>query len=229
MHHVVVEEWSRRESGLHRRDARVKLAALLLLLAAAGTLRPPAHPALAAAFLTACAGAVAARLPLLSFLARGAVVLPFSLTFAAVTWLAGDPARALSLIEKSYVSALLALLLIAVTPLPKLFAGLDALGMPAVLNLTVQFLYRYLFVIMEQAQHMRLASQCRGGGFLASAGALGVLFARSYGRAEGIHRSMLARGFSGSFPLLDPPAIRPADFVFLAAAAAVAALVRFAI
>ena len=108
---------------------------------------------------------------------------------------------------KSYLSALAVILVVATTPIPLLLRGLQSLGAPRILVLIVQFLHRYLFVISEQAQHMRLAAACRQAGsktrpsakFRAAAGAVSVLFARSYNRAEGIHRAMLSRGFQGQF------------------------------
>lgn len=234
MHHVLVEQWSRRASWLHRRDARVKLIALIALLIAIGTTRIAAHAALSAYLLLLLTAILAAGLPAGAMFLRASTVLPFTGTFAIVTWLAGDTPRAIALMEKSYLSALAALILISTTPLPRLFNGLESLGVPRLINLVVQFLYRYLFVISEQAQHMRLASQCRGGKsssgirgrWQAAAGALAVLFARSYGRAEGVHRAMLARGFAGHFPLLSVPQIGLADGGFLLAAIAAALLVR---
>ena len=89
------------------------------------------------------------------------LVLPFSLTFALISWLAGEPLRALALVEKSYLSTVAVLLLAGVTPLPLLLGGLERLGSPRLLVLVAQFLYRYLFVLSEQAQHMRLAASCR--------------------------------------------------------------------
>ena len=77
----------------------------------------------------------------------------------------------------------------------------------------MQFLHRYLFVVSEQAQHMRLAAESRGsaGGsrfrrwrVRAATGALAVLFARSYNRAEGTYRAMLSRSFEGRLHLLVP-------------------------
>jgi energy-coupling factor transporter transmembrane protein EcfT len=60
--------------------------------------------------------------------------------------------------------------------------------------------------------------------FRAAAGALGVLFARSYARAGDIHRAMLARGFHGRFLRLHAEHFRPADtaFALLASLAPVA-------
>ena len=100
--------------------------------------------------------------------------------------------------------------------------------------LVAQFLYRYLFVISEQAQHMRQAARCRGGllggprgsRFRAAAGAVTVLFGRSYQRAEGIHQAMLARGFEGRLTPISSFSFSMKDAVFLAAAVVVATAVR---
>jgi cobalt/nickel transport system permease protein len=65
-----------------------------------------------------------------------------------------------------------------------------------------QFIYRYLLLIGEQARRMAMAAKARGAkrSFSAVAGAIGVLFARSYDRAEAVHRAMLARGYKGLLP-----------------------------
>ena len=139
--------------------------------------------------------------------------------------------RLKALLVKSYFSAAAVLVAAGSTPLPKLLWGFEALGAPRFLILVVQFLYRYLFVISEQAQHMRLAAQCRGSasrglGFRRAAGAIAVLFARSYARAEGIHDAMLARGSAGEIRLLAGPRAGGRDFAFFAFGIAVIAAVR---
>jgi cobalt/nickel transport system permease protein len=235
LHHVVLERWSRGESFLHRRDARVKILALLaFLVAVATTDRDFIWAALCyAAILTA--GVFSARLSLPGALRRAAVVVPFSLTFAIGSWLSGEPHRAALLLAKSYLSAWAALLLVATTPLPHLLRGLERLGAPGFLLMVAQFLHRYLFVIAEQAHRMRLAGLCRGGllrrkgGFRAAAGALGVLFARSYARAESIHRAMVSRGFRGHFQLLAEARLSAADVAFLCVAWGASLLARMAV
>jgi energy-coupling factor transporter transmembrane protein EcfT len=88
----------------------------------------------------------------------------------------------------------------------------------------VQLLYRYLFVISEQAQHMRLAARSRGSAsgarwrrwrFRAAAGALAVLFARSYRRADGTYKAMLSRSFHGRLHLLAAPKPAWGDALFV--------------
>jgi len=234
LHHVRVDQWSRGSSPLHTRDPRAKILALLVFLIVLAT--TPANAAITLAIDSALllAGIMIAGLPLAGLLLRAMVVLPFSLTFGLLSWLVGDRWRAIGLVEKSYLSAVAVLLIIGVTTLPALLTGLERLGAPRMFVLVAQFLYRYLFVISEQAQHMRLAAASRQGNphihrkgrFRAAAGALAVLFARSYYRAEGIHRAMLARAFTGRFPLLDSQHFRPADAVFAFAISAFLILVR---
>jgi cobalt/nickel transport system permease protein len=231
LHHVVLERWSRGTSFLHHRDARVKILALLVfLIAVATTPRDFELPGLFY-FVALVGGMIAARLPVDGMLRRAAVVLPFSLTLAAITWIAGEPRRALMVVEKSFLSAAAALLLVASTPLPQLLRGLEMLGTPRFLLMVAQFVYRYLFVIAEQGHRMRVAALCRGGsfrrkGFRAAAGMLGVLFARSYERADRIHRAMISRGFEGHFHLLSNPRLGWADAGFLGLSVALVAAIR---
>lgn len=240
MHHLDVEGWSQGASPLHRRDARSKLAALAAFLIAVSTTPirgdlgriSVAYLGYAALLLFAAA---ASHLPLAGLARRAALVLPFSATFALLTWWSGDAARALAIAEKSFLSGFAALLLIATTPLVQLLAALERLRVPRLLILVTQFVYRYLFVISEQAQHMRLAALSRyssgapsGRRFQAAAAALSVLFARSWERADGIYRAMLARGFSGRFAASVRPHFHLADYGFLAASVAASIAVRLA-
>ena len=160
MHHVVVEGWTRRKSPLHGCDARLKIVLALGLLIAIALTRTPG--ALACCAAVVLGGIIAAGLPPLSVLARAAYVLPFAASFALISVLGGDAQRAASLVGRSYISALVALLLVGTTPLPRLMRAFEQLGAPGFFVQVVQYLYRYLFVVSEQAQHMRLAAACRG-------------------------------------------------------------------
>lgn len=239
MHHVTLERWSRQDSFLHRRDPRAKTVALLAFLIVLAVTREHL-PWIALAWVAALSFlTVAAGLPWAGLAIRAAIVLPFGLVFAAVSWLSGDAARAVSLLLKSYLSAMAVLLLAATTPIPQLLRGLELMGVPRFLLTVVQFLYRYLFVISEEAQHMRTAAVARGASvrgtvahgarFRAAAGALAVLFARSYERAEEIHRAMLARGFSGHFLPLSRLAFAGSDAAFVLLALPAPLLLRLAV
>lgn len=194
MRFAELDAWGLRDSVLHRRDARAKIIATLLILIAAsrGSL---VFPVLALALALPLA-----RLPLIPVLLRGAVVLPFSVGFAAASWMSGRPDIALFVLLRSYLSALCVIVLLGSTQFPAILEALRRMGAPPLLLDTIQFVYRYLSLIGEQSKRMAIAASARGArrSFTAVAGATGVLFARSYDRAEAVHRSMLARGYSGS-------------------------------
>lgn len=224
-----LEEWSRRDSFLHRRDARIKiLSALLFLVAVSST--PPSSPAafVPAGALLAC-GLYISGLPPLALLARAGVIIPFPLFFGFVSWMENNNALfAGALVARSYISALAVLLLVGVTPLPALFDGLRGIGVPALLVMVLQSLVRYLQVIVDHGTRMRRAALCRDAGVMPrrnrqslwrrASGALAVLFGRSYERAEGVHRAMIARGFRGDFLSIRPPAVTTQDWLYLAGA-----------
>lgn len=192
--HFVFDEWSRLSSPLHRLDPRLKLLSTLALLALTAV-----WPQAWLLYLPAAALILLARLPLPGLALRAALVLPFTLTFAALTWWTGDPHRAVTLLWRSYLSALWAALLMATTPIEDVMHAARRLGAPRLLIQVMEFTWRYLGVIAEQAWRMRTAALARGAGrsFEISAASLAVLFASSYSRAGRIHRAMSARGAGG--------------------------------
>jgi len=233
VHHLVIDRWSRGSSVLHQRDPRAKLAALLVFLIALSTTPAAAQWAFAAYAALLIVAVSRARLPILGLAARAALILPFSATFALLTWWSGDSLRALSLAEKSFLSGVAALLFVGTTPLTGWTSALESWRVPRMLILVIQFVYRYLFVIAEQAQRIRWAAlsrgsqkQSRAGGFRLAAALVGVLFARSWHRADGIYHSMLARGFRGRFVPAAPAPFRASDAVFFSACLAGCVAIR---
>jgi cobalt/nickel transport system permease protein len=182
---------------------------------------------------------MAAGIPLRLALVRAGLVFSFALPFALLSFLAGEPGRAGALLAKSYLSSLAVLLVVSTTPMTVLLRGLEAVGAPRFLLMVAQFVYRYLFVIAEEAQQLRAAAAARGATvrgtlarrarFQAAAGALGALFARSYARAEAVHRAMLARGFAACFTGLDQLQFRRADAYFALLAGCVPVAARLAV
>jgi len=214
---------------MHRRDPAAKLLPLGVFLVALATVHRGLPWMAAGAVTILAAGFLAARLPIGRAFLRGTVVLPFTGTVALISWLSGDPARALELLMKSYLSALAVVLVVATSPLPGLFRRLESLGIPPFLLMVAQLVYRYLFVIAGEAAHMRTAAMSRGGmSFHAAAGAVAVLFARSHERAAAIHQAMLARGFQARFIPLSPPKFGTADALFTAGVISAVLVLRLA-
>jgi len=188
------DQWSRGNSAIHRLDPRIKVAACLALLILTGVWSRAWTVVPVAVLLAA-----AARVPIPGVARRAALVLPFTLVFAAVTAFLGDYHRAAALLWRSYLSALWVSLLMATTPLEDVLETAARFGVPRLLVEVTHFTWRYLGVIGAQAWRLKTAALTRGGerSFPISAASIAMLFASSYARAERIHRAMLARGATG--------------------------------
>ncbi len=104
------------------------------------------------------------------------------------------------------------LLLASTTPLERLLWAMRRLGMPGLLVATIAAMYRYVFVLLDELKRMRRAriartfaargsvstAELRSGATL-----VGMLLVRASDRAGRVHAAMLARGFTGDFPVLD--------------------------
>ena len=137
-----------------------------------------------------------------------------------------------SILVKFALTISAALLLIATTSFPGICRGLRRLGLPALFVSQLLFLYRYLFVLMEEAMRVVRARDMRsfgtrGTGVRVFVRIVGTLFLRTVERAERIYGAMLARGFRGEVPSMRREALRPSDAVFVLAAGSFFALCRF--
>lgn len=216
---------------MHRSHATVKILVALALLISIGTLTRHSAAECTLYFTLLIAAAALARLPVIAVIWGAAVVLPFALCFAAMSALAGNPAQAVLLVVRAWLSALVAIILVATTPMPRLIAGLETLRAPRFLLQVMQFLIRYLGVLAEEARIMLQAGSARSGSlgtlrFHQAAAIMAVLFARSYSRARAIHRAMISRGFEGRLPDVRQTPFRRADACFGVGAVAVVIAVR---
>jgi cobalt/nickel transport system permease protein len=212
-----VQDWARGTSPLHRRNSTCKLISLLIVLIAIATcpLQEWAAPAVIAALLIA--GSPVAGIPAAGLMGRAAIVSLFVLPFAVFIGAAGDLHRAFGILVRAYSSATAIVVYAGITPVPETLIALRNIGLPPVLVEVIQFVYRFLFVIGEQARGMGVAATARGAARLsASAGSVAVLFARSYQRAEAVHQSMLSRGYRGDMPLLSRTTTDAADLGLVA-------------
>jgi cobalt/nickel transport system permease protein len=120
--------------------------------------------------------------------------------------------RFLSIALKSWISVQAAVLLAGVTPFPALLAALRALRVPPLLVAIFSLMWRYLFVLVDEALRLLRARQARSGhsdlpglkpgGSLpwraaVAGGMAGSLFLRAFERSDRIYMAMLARGYDG--------------------------------
>jgi cobalt/nickel transport system permease protein len=125
-----------------------------------------------------------------------------------------------TLLLKAWLSTLAMAGLMAVTRAVDLLSGLQRLKFPPLLIMMASFMYRYLFVLTDEALRLKQARDCRHfGGNLAlnvrSTGHMaGSLFIRSYERGERIYAAMVSRGFNGRIPALSSTSPRSVEVIY---------------
>lgn len=242
-----LDDLGRRDTPIHRLDARVKAAVTLCFLLVVMSFNryevSALTPLVAYPLFLVVVGEVPAGLLLRKLL----LAAPFALMVGLLNpWLDRAPGVLLgtwsvsagwlscaSIALRFLLTVGAAVALIACTGLYRLAAGLQQLGLPHVLVTQLLLLYRYLFVVAEEGRQMRQSVQARGGTGsalpLRTYGHLiGHLLLRSLDRAARVHRAMLARGFDGSVRVAAPPSAGARDVGFAVAWIAFFLIVRFA-
>ncbi len=236
---------------VHRLDPRAKIVGLTTVTLVAVSAPIATWPVHLACAVVLVAVAVVARIPARTIWRRARVVLPLVLFVAAFMpfFRAGGTAYSLgpltvseaglevlaAVAAKATIGTVSAVVLGATTSFPAVLRGLDAMRVPGALTLIAAFMYRYLFVIADEAQRMRaaLSSRAYAPRNALHAAPIGrattALFLRSYGRGERVHRAMLARGYTGTMPELTPLRFGVADAAFVIAIAVLLVGVRLAI
>ena len=246
---VIGERYHHGEGLLYRADSRVKLL-IAIAFAFAVTAIPEGHWLSFAAFAVFVVVAIAlSRLPVWLVVRRSLLALPFIaaaipliftrpgetvFTVPLVGWTASDAGLVAvgSILLKSWLAVLVAVVLTSCTQPIDLIRGLERLHVPRVLAATIFFMYRYLFVIGGEGQRLMRARESRSaisprgyktGGSLAwrakvLGNMVGSLFIRSYERSERIYAAMQARGYDGTVRFADERTLVRADWLLLATA-----------
>jgi cobalt/nickel transport system permease protein len=202
LRHDFLDRWSRIDSPLHRLPASLKLAAALLLVLAIVATPMGQAPALAAIATFLVTLAALSRVPPRYLIGRLLLLEPLALGGALLAAFQPDGwARLLAILTRSTLCLATMLLLTSTTPFAELLAVLRRLRLPALLVTVLALLYRYLFVLVDEAERLQRARRARSfdrgrpRSWLLLAGLLGQLFARSTERAERIYAAMGARGW----------------------------------
>jgi cobalt/nickel transport system permease protein len=229
------------ESPVHRLDPRAKLAGLLGVTVVAVTAPLRAWPVWVACAAVLGLYAAAGRVGPHDVWRRVRVVLPLVLLVGALVPFARPGGRVVDLgvvsvheaglatfaavAAKAAIGTASAALLGCTTTFPAVLRGLEALRVPRLLVLIAAFMHRYLFVLVAEAGRMRAALAARGYNprralHAAPMGRMATaMFLRTYGRGERVYLAMLARGYRGAVPRLEPLALGRADVAFVAAVA----------
>jgi cobalt/nickel transport system permease protein len=240
-----LDRLSYQDTFVHRLDARAKVIAAMLFILTVVSFSKYEVLALVPFLLFPVVLMTLGDLPVGFFVKKVLLVSPFAVFIgifnplfdthtAAVLF--GVPVSAgwtsfASILLKFLLTISAALILIATTSFPGVCQALRRLGVPALFVSQLLFLYRYLFVLLEETMRIVRARDLRsfgkrGLGANTAVRIIGALFLRTVERAERVYRAMLSRGFRGELPVLRRTALRPADVLFLFATAAFLAVFR---
>ena len=174
MKHSFLDLYREGTSPVHKLDPRVKFVATLAFIISASLLPAGYWPGYLGLLALVVAATLVAGVPLGVALRRSLVAVPFALmagvslpftrpgapvvSLVVGPWRLAVTAAGLealaTVLARAWLSMLAAGLLTATTPFPELLAGLQALGCPSILTALISFLYRYLFVLVDEAQRL---------------------------------------------------------------------------
>jgi cobalt/nickel transport system permease protein len=202
MRHDFLDRYSRLDSPIHRLPTLVKLLGTLGIVAASVSVPFALHW-----FFVIVAGVLLvlsalSSIPWRFIFGRLLLLEPFALGIAIMTLFQENGGMIfLSILVKSTVCLFTAILLSNTTPFSSLLHTMKQLGVPRLLVTILALMYRYLFVLIDEAERLHRArasrtfsgSRTRKWHMLASL--IGQLFVRSTERAERIFAAMTARGW----------------------------------
>ncbi|MFB3919644.1 MAG: energy-coupling factor transporter transmembrane protein EcfT [Candidatus Velamenicoccus archaeovorus] len=211
MHHNFIDAYSYTDSFLCRRDPRVKLFVfglfiLLVLLQPSTGMRGLVFYGVLLAVVF-----IFSHLPLRPIAGRILTLLPFVLLTG---WSMRAASGGLAVTVIKAVEAMVAVfLMVSTTPFPRLLKALEAMRCPSIVIRMLSFLYRYIYLILDEFMKMRQAQLSRTVGGRLSPGRqakifssiLGHLFVRSYEKGERVYLAMCARGYDGTVRVLAYP------------------------
>lgn len=229
-----MDELGRLDSPMHRLDARVKTLTTIAFIVTVISFSRYEVAALMPFFIYPIALMAVGRIPPGYILHKLLIASPFALAVGIFNPLldqrvmvslgshgiSGGWLSFASIVIRFSLTVSAALTLVACTGIHRLCAGLARMGLPRVLAVQLCLLYRYLFVIVDEALRMRRGVEMRSMGrrtlrFSTYVSLIGHLLLRAMDRAQRVYQAMVARGFAGQFRVMRPGVVCWKDVVFL--------------
>ena len=119
---------------------------------------------------------------------------------------------------RTYLCVMAVFILIATTPFSSLTRELRRIRVPQIFTILIEMIYRYIGVLIDEAENMATAYKLRGVHFKGIAMKdmgpfVGQLALRSFDRGERVYSAMACRGFGGEFPEQKPVVMNSMDIV----------------
>lgn len=226
----MLELYRPRISLIHQTHARVKIIFTLVFILAVNLSSPNAWPAYILFFSIAIALIILSRLGVDFVFRRSLLAFPFFLSAIPLIFWGPEPRivldvsgffslsvspegieRCASILIKSWLSILTAIILTGTTTFQDLISGFRKFHVPLVLVSIIEMMWRYLFIMVDEVTRLLRARNSRssisqnghntGGSILWRASVTGnmagSLFLRSIERSERVYAAMLSRGYNG--------------------------------
>lgn len=241
MHHHFIDRFAMADSPIHRIDARAKLLAVLTYTVVLISFHRYAVADLAPMSLMPLALLWFGRVPVWFGLRRVVILSPFILMLVLMSpiydrvphvvifgpsryTVSGGWLTAANVAIKFSFGVLALTAMMCTTRFALLLEAMRRLGMPQVIVMQLGFLYRYLFVLIDEAMRVRRARDFRGAALApagrrltAVGGVIGVLFTRTLDKSQRIHLAMASRGYRGVPRSLSQLRFTASDAVFVIA------------
>ena len=249
MHVHFLDPYRPRSSPVHAFDARIKLVLAVVFIFANAMLPVGAWPVYILMFSLVLAVEILSELGVAYVLKRSILALPFVLaalpllftvpglplvSFSIGAWdvsiSQAGLERFISITLKSWISLQAAILLASTTTFPNLLMAMRAIKIPRLLVSVFGLMWRYLFVLVDEAMRLMRARTARSGhsdqpglkpgGSLAwrgrvTGGMAGNLFLRGFERGDRIYMAMVSRGYDGEVRALPVPKISTGNWLVL--------------
>ncbi len=251
MHVHFLDPYRPRDSLIHRLDPRIKFVLTVAFILTNALVPTGAWPVYILLFALILSVEMLSELGVAYVLKRTMLAFPFVL--AALPLILTIPGKALfslpvgpwtigaslpglerfiSIALKSWLSVQAAIVLAACTSFPDLLVAMRAVGVPRLLVSIFGLMWRYLFVLVDEAVRLLRARAARSGqsdlpgaktgGNLSwrarvAGGMAGNLFLRAFERSDRIYMAMVSRGYDGEVRALPLPGIQPVHRVILIA------------
>jgi cobalt/nickel transport system permease protein len=231
MHVHFLDPYRPRTSPVHAADARLKFVLAVAFILTASLTPIAAWPVYILLFALILSVEILSGLGIGYVLKRASLALPFVLaalpviftmegkalfSFPLGSWTLTASveglARFVSVALKSWLSVQAAIVLASSTPFPELLQAMRSVGIPRLLVGMFGLMWRYLFVLVDEALRLMRARAARSGqsgeagrrsgGSVAwrarvTGGMAGNLFLRAFERSDRIYAAMLSRGYDG--------------------------------
>lgn len=229
-----LETLARKRSAIHKLDPRAKLITTLIFIVTVMSFGRYDLSGVIPFLLYPIIIVIVGELPLLYLIKRIGIVLPFivfigilnplidqtiAVKFGSIA-ISGGWISFFSILIRAVLTIFAALTLIATTGFHEICIALERIGVPNLFAAQLLFVYRYLFVLIDEASRMVRARSLRsfsrkGKSIKTWSSLIGHLMLRTIDRSRRIHLAMLSRGFDGEIRLARQYYLCAGDLAFV--------------